>query len=409
MKAVFPVALLTALVAAPAMAQESRSTASPSLALSIASAVDAAASTLAADDQTPAAPAAAPDTPPAPDSAAQTAAFFKETEVSGFVDMYYGYNFNKVNPQLRNFDVTHNSFSLNLAEVALEKKPTSDSRSGFRIDLDYGPTAAIVAGSEGNAASTTIFQNVQQAYVSYLAPTGTGLQIDAGKFVTPAGYEVIESKDNWNYSRSLLFALAIPYDHMGVRVSYSPTDKVTLAGYVVNGWNNSVDNNTGKTVIGSVTFKPTGAFTFIENYIGGTEATAPASGMRNLSDTVLTYTATKAVSLAGNFDYGKDSATSQTWWGGAAYLRYQVNDVVAITPRFEYLNDKDGFMTGVSQKPMEGTVTLEFKDKSGVTLRAEYRHDMSDQSFFTKDTGATSKSQDTVTAGLIYAFSTKNP
>ena len=406
MKTVFPVVLLTAMAAAPAMAQESQMKGSPSLALSIASAVDAAASTLAtepsaaADDQAPAA---------APDPAAATATFFKMTEISGFVDMYYGYNFNKVNPQLRNFDVTHNSLSLNLAEVAIEKKPTADSRSGFRIDLDYGPTSAIVAGSEGNAASTTIFQNVQQAYVSYLAPAGTGLQIDAGKFVTPAGYEVIESKDNWNYSRSLLFALAIPYDHMGVRVSYSPTDKVTLAGYLVNGWNNSLDNNSGKTVIGSITFKPTSAFTFIENYIGGTEATAPATGMRNLSDTVVSYTASKAVSLAGNFDYGTDSATSQTWWGAAGYLRYQVNDVVAITPRFEYLNDKDGFMTGASQKPMEGTITFEFKDKSGVTLRAEYRHDMSDQSFFTKDTGATSKSQDTVTVGLLYAFSTKNP
>ncbi len=131
--------------------------------------------------------------------------------------------------------------------------------------------------------------------------------------------------------------------------------------------------------------------------------------MRNLSDTVVTYTATKMVSLAGNFDYGKDSATNQTWWGGAGYLRYQVNDVFAITPRVEYLNDQNGFMTGIVQKPMEGTVTFEFKDKSGVTLRAEYRHDMSDQSFFTKSTGGTSKSQDTVTAGLIYAFSTKNP
>ncbi len=282
MKAVFPVVLLTALVAAPAMAQQSRATASPSLALSIASAADAAASTpaaepvAAADDQAPAA---------APDPMATTAAFFKTTEISGFVDMYYGYNFNKVNPQLRNFDVAHNSFSLNLAEIAFEKKPTSDSRSGFRIDLDYGPTAAIVAGSEATPAAATIFQNVQQAYVSYLAPAGTGLQIDAGKFVTPAGYEVIESKDNWNYSRSLLFALAIPYDHLGVRATYSPTDKVTLAGYLVNGWNNSVDNNSGKTVIASITLKPTGAFSFIENYIGGPEATLariPACGISRI-------------------------------------------------------------------------------------------------------------------------------
>ena len=99
------------------------------------------------------APAAAND-----DSAVLS--FFKSTEVSGFVDMYYSYNFNtpkkncatigevKIFNCLRNFDVTHNSFSLNLAEIAFEKKPTDMSRGGYRIDLNYGPTANIVAGFE---------------------------------------------------------------------------------------------------------------------------------------------------------------------------------------------------------------------------------------------------------------------
>ena len=59
--------------------------------------------------------------------------------------------------------------------------------------------------------------NVQQGYLSVLVPAGKGLQIDFGKFVTPHGAEVIETRDNWNYSRGLLFALAIPYYHMGAR------------------------------------------------------------------------------------------------------------------------------------------------------------------------------------------------
>src|SRR5262245_44293014 len=146
--------------------------------------------------------------------------FFKGTELMGFVDAYYSYNFNTpatgcatiggvaILNCLHNFDVAHNSFSLSLAEIALEKKPTLESRGGYRIDLDYGSTAAIVAGAEPGGVS--VYQNIQQAYISYLAPAGKGtLQFDFGKFVTPAGNEVIESKDNWNYSRSLLFALAI--------------------------------------------------------------------------------------------------------------------------------------------------------------------------------------------------------
>ena len=52
-------------------------------------------------------------------------------------------------------------------------------------------------------------------------PLGKGLQINVGKFVTPAGAEVIETKDNWNYSRGLLFALAIPYFHFGTSAKYA--------------------------------------------------------------------------------------------------------------------------------------------------------------------------------------------
>ena len=63
-------------------------------------------------------------------------------------------------------------------------------------------------------------QYLKEGYFSYLAPVGKGLQVDVGKFVTPMGAEVIESKDNWNYSRSLLFTWAEPSVQSGLRVSY---------------------------------------------------------------------------------------------------------------------------------------------------------------------------------------------
>ena len=68
---------------------------------------------------------------------------------------------------------------------------------------------------------------------------------------------MIESKDNFNYSRGLLFALAIPYYHMGARVGYAVSDKVSVTGYLVNGWNNVKDNNDAKTVGASLAIKPT--------------------------------------------------------------------------------------------------------------------------------------------------------
>jgi hypothetical protein len=69
-------------------------------------------------------------------------------EVTGFVDVYYTYNFNKFDPALRSFDVQHNAFSLSLAEIAFAKATSTDSRIGFRIDLDLGKTADLVAAYE---------------------------------------------------------------------------------------------------------------------------------------------------------------------------------------------------------------------------------------------------------------------
>src|ERR1700681_3700959 len=105
----------------------------------------------AGDLQAPPAGGEAQAAPPAPTPAeiaakqdSTTMDFFRRTEVSGFVDSYYSYNLNqRTNPCatfggvqvfncLRNFDVAHNSFSLTLVELAFEKKPTPDSRGGYR-------------------------------------------------------------------------------------------------------------------------------------------------------------------------------------------------------------------------------------------------------------------------------------
>ena len=403
-------AVISICSAGSALAQQNSSNALP---LNLATPISAAAA------NSPASEAASSEAQAAPAPAGL--AFFSGTELSGFVDTYYSYNFNKPGKAcatvggvavfncLRNFDVAHNSFSLNLMEVALEKKPTAQSRGGFRVDLDYGPTAAMVHAFEPGGLS--IFQNVEQAYVSFLAPTGTGLQIDFGKFVTHNGAEVIETKDNWNYSRGLLFAWAIPYYHTGVRASYSPSDKVSVMGEVTNGWNNAVDNNTGKTVGGEITIKPIAALSIIGNYTGGPEQTDDNDDWRHLVDAVVTYTATPQVSVMANYDYARDKVggADVTWQGVAGYLKYQANDMFALVPRVEYFDDKDGFSTGVVQKVKEATITAELKHKDGVMMRIEYRHDFSDVPFFIKEAGSLKKNQDTFTIGVVYAFSTKAP
>ncbi|MBI4456717.1 MAG: porin [Acidobacteria bacterium] len=336
-------------------------------------------------------------------------AFFRSTELFGFVDGYYGYNFNQPTGDalLRNFDTKHNQFSLNLAEIGLEKKPTPEQRLGFRLDLDFGPATEMVHSLEPGGLG--VYRNFQQGYLSYLAPVGKGLQIDVGKFVTQHGAEVIETKDNWNYSRSLLFALAIPYYHMGARIGYSPNDRASMGMFFSNGWNNVVDNNERKTFGFQIVLKPNAKWSIIHNYMLGPEQAKDNDDWRHLWDTTVTYSVSPKLSLMGNYDYGMDRSSGSRvhWQGFAGYARYQVNKVWALSPRFEWFDDPDGFTTGVRQGVKELTITSEQKINGGLLTRFEYRRDFSDQGFFQKSGDRLVKAQSTLTFGILYAFSSK--
>jgi hypothetical protein len=351
-----------------------------------------------------AAPSAAPSAEPSPEPAGPA-----PIEITGFVDTYYSYNVNKPpgDTQLRNFDTKHDQLSLGLIEVALEQKPTEKSRLGFRADLDFGPTTDMIHALEPGGAE--IFKTFEQGYLSWLAPVGKGLQFDAGKFVTPAGAEVIEAKDNWNYSRSLLFALAIPYYHVGVRATYNINDKVALAGYLINGWNDAQDNNRGKSFAFQAILKPTARLSVFQNFIYGPEQLADTADKRFLTDTTVSFNVTPTLSLMVNYDYGRDriAGTRVSWQGIAAYARIQPTSTWTLSPRVEWLDDDDAFMTGTSQKLKEFTLTSEHKIDGGLLARFEFRRDMSDEPFFLKDDGSTVKGQNTFGVGLVYAFGTR--
>lgn len=336
--------------------------------------------------------------------------FFTKTELAGTVDTYFHYNFNRpataaLTP-LRNFDFSHNQFSFALAELAFSKPPTADDRVGFRLDLDYGPVTDWVHSVD--PAGVEAVKHFQQAYISYLAPVGTGLSFDVGKFVTQHGAEVIEAKDNWNYSRSLLFSWAIPYYHMGARVGYTPNGKLTLGATVNNGWNNVQDNNSAKTYGVAAMIKPTPAASIVLNYMGGPEQTDNTDDWRHLFDATVMHTVNDKFSLMGNYDYGRDTVAGAnvTWQGVGVYAKAQVTPVFALIPRYEYYDDEDGFTTGTGQKLQEFTLTAEVKHSQGLMMRLEYRRDWSDVDFFMKD-AAPIDNQNTFSVGWVYAFSTK--
>jgi putative OmpL-like beta-barrel porin-2 len=352
------------------------------------------------------------------------------TTLSGFVDAYYGYNSNQPSNFTNSnqfFNPYSNQFGLNMIELVMDKAPdASASRTGYHVALGFGSAMNAINGSD--PAGLGFAQYLKEGYFSYLAPVGKGLQVDVGKFVTPAGAEVIESKDNWNYTRSLLFYYAIPYFHYGARAKYIFNDKFSLSGYLVNGWNNIVAMESGKTYGLSLAWNPTKKVSVIENYLAGPQLAATVdpggsnSSWRQLWDTVVSYSPNSKLALMVNGDYGRGDRYSTlastvtppvSWYGAAGYIKYAFNNKYTIATRYEYFNDPNGFATGLGptvglgQHLQEGTFTFERDIASHIISRLEYRHDASSEPFFQKGPNPFSeKSQNTATLGLIFTFST---
>ncbi len=232
-----------------------------------------------------------------------------------------------------------------------------------------------------------------------------GTEFDFGQFVTSAGAEVIEANSNWNYSRSLLFAWAIPYYHFGLRTSTPITKTWTVGVQVVNAWNTVWGNNDMKN-IGITSALTRTRYSWSVNYYQGPNNPGTSRGKRNLADTTLLLTPNSKVNFYINGDYGRNDNPVGTafadWYGIAGAARVQLTSKFAFTPRIEIYDDAAGFNTGMKQTIREGTITGEYKYSDRFIGRLEYRHDSSSAPFFDRgDQLARAKAQSTFTVALM--------
>lgn len=350
-----------------------------------------------------------PSSPPDPPSAAAAPAGFpwswKGTELSGMIDAYTDVNLNHPASGfngLRNFDFRSDTAHVNLGKIAVEHAPAP---FGFRFDLGFGQALyALHAADPGPDA----MKYVEQAYVSFKPKALQGFELDFGKFVTNAGAEVIETKDNWNYSRSLLFSWAFPAYHMGLRASMPVGGGLTAGFQVINGFNNDRDNNGAKTLVFTSVYRHK-KFSWNQTFFTGREKDGTAKGRRNLYDTVMQYDQNPNLSYSVNYDYGRDknNGPGSQMWNGVSFMARRAFGKFAVIPRAEFFNDSNGFTTGTAQKLTEFTLTGEHKTTDWLITRAEFRHDRSDKPFFEGQNGAYGKTQTTFLLGMIAYFGPK--
>jgi hypothetical protein len=346
--------------------------------------------------------------------------------IGGRVEGSYTYGFNSPLGNAiagRAFDFEHEDLTLNQVGIVIDRAIDGGKFDvGGRIEWIYGGDSRLIHSvglfdhiGVGDGPDTQ--WDLNQAYVD--VGFGAGIVVRAGKFNTPAGYEVIDPTGNDLYSHSILFGYAIPFTHTGVLFKQKVSEEFDYTLGVIRGWDTSTeDNNDVLSYMGGIHTKTAdGRQELSLTVISGPDMPGDNDNWRTLVDLIYVRKIGNDLKLAFNADYayevnsaGSVSGSDAQWFGAAGYLVKQVDPHVAVVGRVEYFNDQDGarLTGGVGGTSLfEATLGLQITplpdDPYGkfLVIRPEIRCDYSEKRFFD---GGTDRYQVTAAIDAVYKF-----
>jgi hypothetical protein len=334
-----------------------------------------------------------------------------------------------------------NKINLDVVKLTIEKPlDEGDWSAGYKVDLLFGQDANTLATTSVLGENNSDF-GIKQAYVALQAPVGNGLIAKVGVFDTIIGYEVFESGNNPNYSRSYGYSIE-PTQHTGLLLSYPVTDWLTVSAGIADAWDARI-NAAGREAVADREFG-------LQSYLGAVAITAPEGtgflegatlyggvvhGLTSVGNeddprtswyaglTIPTPIENLAVGIA--YDY-RDSEvqtttpppvptdppiiTAGSQWASAVagYLTYQATEQLKLSLRAEYASGTDGTWdaNGGQDEFFGLTTTADYSLWANVLTRFEFRWD-NDLGDGPGAFGTTADPQDnayTIGVNLIYKF-----
>ncbi len=312
-----------------------------------------------------------------------------EIKVSGYLETYYGYDFNKPADNKRPGFVyshnRHNEVNLNLGFI----KGAYDNGT-VRANL------AVMTGTYSNAnlaAEPGVLKNIFEANAGFRLSKKSNLWIDAGIFASHIGFESAVSKDCWGVTRSIL-ADNSPYYESGAKLTYiSDNSKWLLSGLFLNGWQHiqRPDGNNTPAFGTQITFTPNSKITLNYSTFIGNEKPAIAKQMRYFHNIYGMFHITNKFHVTTGLDYGleqksKGSSDYNKWYSPVLIAKVSFNDKWSATGRWEYYSDGNGVIiaTGTPNgfKTIGYSLNLDYAPVSNAVIRLEGKvYDSKDKIF----------------------------
>ncbi|HEX3247998.1 MAG TPA: outer membrane beta-barrel protein [Pyrinomonadaceae bacterium] len=308
-------------------------------------------------------------------------------QYGGFVDLAYPLDFNHPGNHLfrsRGTAFRTDSVWLNMAGAYVRKKSSQASRWGVELTAQAGKDDELFgfSATAPNIAGFKFLRHLGPTNVSYLAPAGKGLTLQAGIFSSLIGYDSLYAKDNLNYTRPW-GADFTPYLMMGGNLSYPFTEKLTGTFFLVDGYWHLARANSAPSAGGQVAYKLTPQLTLKETTLFGPHQRNTAFEFwRFLTDTIVERK-TEKFTLASEYIFstervdtaGRPRALMMSWQAPA---RWTLNDRWSLSFRPEVFWDRDGRWTLARQTVKAFTSTLEYRHPykwSNAIFRLEHRFD----------------------------------
>jgi hypothetical protein len=311
--------------------------------------------------------------------------------VSGYVEAYYLYDFNKPADHNRpGFIYSHNrhdEFNVNLGFL-------KGSYNADRVRANL----ALAAGTYMNAnyaAEPGVLKNMYEANAGVRLTKKKNLWLDAGIFGSHIGFESAVSKDCWALTRSIL-ADNSPYYEAGAKLTYTTDNSKWLFSVLaLNGWQRiaKVSGNSMMSWGTQIQFKPSGKVLLNYSTFIGTDKPDSARLMRVFHNLYGIFNITDKLGLTLGFDIGTEEKSvtdggTNAWYTPVGILRYAINDKWAIAGRLEHYNDEHGVIisTGTPNgfQTTGYSLNLDYSPAKNVLVRVEARNFSSKDEIFVK-------------------------
>ncbi len=305
----------------------------------------------------------------------------------GFIDLGYLLDFNHPSNHLfrsRGTTFHVDELDLNMAGLNIRKQASRISRWGTELTIQGGKDSEVFgfSATAPNLAGSRWLRHLGPTNISYLAPVGEGLTLQAGIFTSFIGYDSLYAKDNFTYTRPW-GADFTPYLMLGANAAYGITRRLSGTLFVVNGYWHLADANSVPSSGVQLAYKATNRVMLKQTFLYGPhQSDTSLEFWRFLSDSIAEW---KWERVTAAFEYQiateklATSGNSRSLWMAAQLpVHWSMTGRWSTTVRPEFAWDRDGRWTGFEQLVKAITGTLEYRVPYRATntiFRLEYRYD----------------------------------